>query len=647
MKICYRFSRLARIGQMVAGSTLAIVLFMLDACVVNPKGSTGYAAQDWRSYAGDDSKSRYSTLTQINPQNVSQLKLAWTYRSGDISEKPVSTLECNPLAIDGVLYATTPTLHLVALDAGTGKELWRFNPLPAALLKELREKEKINIQPGCNYWVNRGVTFWEKGKDKRIYYSAGIYLFCVDARTGKLLPQFGDQGRIDLRQGLDRDLTGMHYNSTTPGVIFQNHLIIGSTVGEGPDAAAPGFVRAFDIHTGKLNWVFRTIPQAGQFGAETWENNSWKTAGGVNAWGGMSLDQKRGMVFLATGSPAWDFYGADRYGQNLFGNCVIALNAATGERIWHYQVIHHDIWDKDLPCPPNLVTVTHNGKRIDAVAQVAKTGYVYVFNRDTGEPLFPIEEKPVPASEVPGERAWPTQPIPAKPAPFARQGLTEKDLTNLNPEARQYALEVFRKSKSGGQFTPISPQGTLIMPGLLGGANWSGASFDPETGYLYVNANELPSIITLAPNENGKPYPYKHTGYNRFWDPAGYPAITPPWGTLTAINLNTGDFAWQVPLGEFEELKKKGIPATGAPNLGGTLVTKGGLVFIASTKDEKFRAFDKTTGKVLWEVTLPAGGYASPSTYEVNGKQYVVIAAGGGGKMATKPGDYYLAFALP
>ncbi|MGV3587557.1 MAG: PQQ-binding-like beta-propeller repeat protein, partial [Adhaeribacter sp.] len=291
--------------------------------------------------------------------------------------------------------------------------------------------------------------------------------------------------------------------------------------------------------------------------------------------------------------------------------------------------------------------VTHNGRKIDAVAQVAKTGYVYVFNRDTGEPLFPIEEVPVPASEVPGEKAWPTQPIPTKPAPFARQGLTEMDLTNLNPEARQYAQEVFRKSTSGGQFTPISPQGTLIMPGLLGGANWSGASFDPQTGLLYVNANELPSIITLAPNEKGKPYSYRHTGYNRFWDPAGYPAITPPWGTLTAINLNTGDFAWQVPLGEFEELTKKGIPPTGAPNLGGTLVTKGGLVFIASTKDEKFRAFDKATGKILWEVTLPAGGYASPSTYEINGKQYVVIAAGGGGKMATKPGDYYLAFALP
>lgn len=300
-----------------------------------------------------------------------------------------------------------------------------------------------------------------------------------------------------------------------------------------------------------------------------------------------------------------------------------------------------------MPCPPNLVTVKHNGKKIDAVAQVSKAGYVYVFNRETGEPLFPIEEKPVPASEIPGERVSPTQPVPVKPKPFARIGLTEKDMSNLNPKARAYALETFKKSRSGPQFTPISNLPTLIIPGLLGGANWSGASFDPETGLLYVNSNDLPSLIGLVPAESGKPYPFKNTGYNRFWDPDGYPAITPPWGSLTAINLNTGDFSWQVPLGEFEELTKKGIPPTGTPNLGGSMVTAGGLVFIASTKDEKFRAFDKETGKILWETKLPAGGYASPGTYMVNGKQYVVIAAGGGGKMATKAGDYYLAFALP
>ncbi|MCW3111186.1 MAG: pyrroloquinoline quinone-dependent dehydrogenase, partial [Segetibacter sp.] len=370
-------------------------------------------------------------------------------------------------------------------------------------------------------------------------------------------------------------------------------------------------------------------------------------AGGVNAWGGISLDEKRGIAFIATGSPTWDFYGQDRHGDNLFGNCVIALDATTGKRIWHFQTVHHDIWDKDLPCPPNLVTVNHNGKKIDAVAQVSKTGYVYLFNRETGKPLFEIEEKPVPASEIPGERISPTQPVPVKPKAFARVDLTENDLTNLNPEARAYALETYKKSKSGPQFTPISSKSTLIMPGLLGGANWSGASYDPETGLLYVNSNDLPSIIGLVQNKPGSPYPVKNTGYNRFWDTKGYPYITPPWGSLTAINLNSGDFAWQATLGEYDELTKKGIPPTGAPNLGGSMVTAGGLVFIASTQDEKFRAFDKETGKILWETKLPAGGYASPSTYMVDGKQYVVIAAGGGGKMLTKSGDYYLAFALP
>ncbi len=620
---------------------------ILSACITFRKNKTNYAGRNWSEYAGDNTKSRYSTLTSINKQNVNQLKLTWIFRSGDFSQDLKTTIECNPVVINGVLYASTPTLKLVALNAATGKELWRFDPLPPKVLQELEAKEKIDIIPGTGYWVNRGVKYWENQKDKRIYYSAGIFLFAINAANGNLISSFGDGGKIDLRQGLDRDVKGMHYNSTTPGVIFKNNLIIGSTVGEGPGPAAPGFIRAFDILSGKLKWVFHTIPQVGEFGNDTWENDSWKKAGGVNSWAGISLDEKRGIAFIATGSPTWDFYGADRYGDNLFGNCVLALDANTGKRIWHFQTVHHDIWDKDVPCPPNLVTVKHNGKKTDAVAQVSKTGYVYLFNRETGKPLFPIEEKGVPASEVRGERVSPTQPVPVKPKPFARTGLTEKDMSNLNPKAQAYALETFRKSRSGQQFTPISNLPTLIMPGLLGGANWSGASFDPETGLLYVNSNDLPSLIGLVPNSSGKPYPFKNTGYLRFWDPDGYPAITPPWGSLTALNLNTGDFVWQVTLGEFDELTKKGIPPTGTPNLGGNIVTAGGLVFIASTKDEKFRAFDKETGKILWQTKLPAGGYASPATYMVNGRQYVVIAAGGGGKMATKAGDYYLAFGLP
>ena len=626
---------------------VCISLSTVLGCSTSHKNSTSYSGENWGSYAGDNTKSHYSTLTQVNRENVNQLKQAWVYRSGDFSQELKTTLECNPVVVNGVLYASTPALKLIALHAATGKEIWRYDPLPLEVLEELRLKQKIDIKAGVNYWVNRGVTYWSNGADKRIYYSAGPFLFALHANDGSPISGFGENGRIDLRQGLDRDITEMHYNSTTPGVIYKNNLIMGSTVGEGPEPAAPGFVRAFDIHTGKLNWVFHTIPQAGEFGVETWENDSWKKAGGVNAWAGMSLDEKRGMVFVATGSPSWDFFGMDRYGDNLFGNCVLALNAANGKRIWHYQLVHHDIWDKDLPCPPNLVTLKHNGKKIDAVAQVGKTGYVYVFNRQTGEPLFPIEEKPFPSSEIPGERASPTQPVPVKPIAFARQNLTEKDMTNLNPAARAYALNVFKKSITGPQFTPIGKDSTLIMPGLLGGANWSGASFDPETGILYVNSNDLPSLIALLPNEPGKRYSFRHTGYNRFWDPEGYPAITPPWGSLTAINLNTGEFAWQSSLGEFDELTKLGIPPTGASNLGGSIVTAGGLIFIASTKDEKFRAFDKSTGKILWQTKLPAGGYAMPSTYMINGKQYIVIAAGGGGKMLTKSGDYYLAFALP
>jgi quinoprotein glucose dehydrogenase len=619
---------------------------ILSACSTY-KNTTSYAGKNWGSFAGDNTKSRYSTLKQVNKQNVGQLKQAWSHRSGDFSDPLKTTNECNPMALEGVVFVSTPELKLLALDGATGKEIWCFDPLPKKILEELRLKENIDIKPGTGYWLSRGSLYHAKGNDKRIYFSAGIYLFAVNAVTGKPIESFGEKGRIDLRQGLGRDIKGMHYNLTTPGVIYKNNLIIGSTVGEGPAQAAPGFIRAFNLYTGKLNWVFHTIPQAGEFGNNTWENDSWKKAGGVNAWGGLSLDERRGIVFISTGSPTWDFYGADRHGDNLFANCVLALDGASGKRIWHYQTIHHDIWDKDLPCPPNLVTIKQNGKKIDAVAQVGKTGYVYVFNRETGKPIFPIEEKAVPASEIPGESPSPTQPIPTKPKPFARVDLTEKDLTTLTPEAHAQALEIFKKSKSGPQFTPIGSNLTLIIPGTLGGANWSGASFDPQTGLLYVNSNDVPSHIGLVPNPSGKPYAFRNTGYHRFWDSNNYPLISPPWGSLSAINLNTGDFAWQVPLGEFDELTKKGVAPTGAPNLGGSMVTAGGLVFIASTRDEKFRAFDKDSGKILWETKLPAGGYASPSTYMVNGKQYIIIVCGGGGKMLTKSGDYCIAFALP
>jgi quinoprotein glucose dehydrogenase len=382
-------------------------------------------------------------------------------------------------------------------------------------------------------------------------------------------------------------------------------------------------------------------------GHDTWKNEAWKQAGGANNWGGMSLDEKRGMVFLALGSPAFDFYGGQRLGQNLFGNSVIALQAETGKRVWHFQTVHHDLWDYDLPCPPNLVTVNHGGRRVDAVAQVGKTGRLFLLDRETGKPLFPVEERAVPVSDLPGEETWPTQPFPLKPPPFARQAFGEDQVTDISPEAHAFVLGWWKKFKAGSIFVPPSTQGTVIFPGFHGGAHWGGASFDPTSGWLYVNSNELPWILTMVKAEHDEKYPFEHTGYHRFVDEEGYPAVKPPWGQLSAIDLNRGEIMWQVRLGEFRELTARGIPPTGTENFGGTIVTAGGLVFVAATKDEKFRAFDKTTGKLLWQTKLDAAGYATPSTYEVNGKQYVVIAAGGGGLIGTKPGDAFVVFALP
>jgi quinoprotein glucose dehydrogenase len=433
-------------------------------------------------------------------------------------------------------------------------------------------------------------------------------------------------------------------------VIWKDTIIVGVSCDEGPGISAPGDIRAFDVHDGKQVWEFHTVPRPGEFGHETWKGDSWKDRGGANAWGGLSVDPKRGMVFAGLGSAAFDFYGGDRHGDNLFANCTIALDAKTGKRIWHFQTLRHDIWDHDLPIYPNLVTVTRDGKKIDAVAQVTKTGYVFLFDRATGTPLFEVKDQPVPASDLKGELAAALQPIPVKPPTFAAQFLDETNVTNIGEANRASVLEQLREIRGGPAFNPPSEQGTVVIPGFHGGANWSGASFDPTSGLLYVNSNNVPNIITMAgskPEDVERLGPFGHKGYRKFLDNAGYPAIKPPWGILTAINLNTGDFAWQVPLGEHPELTARGIPRTGTETFGGSIVTAGGLVFIAGTKDERFHAFDKTTGELLWEHPLPAGGYATPSTYQVNGRQYVVIAAGGAGKLQTKAGDAFVVFALP
>ncbi len=718
----------------------ALLFFnLIGACQKSEEWLNGAAAKkEWRVYLGDRSSSHYSPLRQIAKDNVAQLQVAWRYRTGDLPEGEHGEMQCNPLIVNGVLYGSSPRTKIFALHAGTGEEIWKFDPFAD-------RPEEVNTQGR-----HRGVTYWqdEAGKDQRILFTAGVYLFAVDARTGKLVTSFGDSGKVRLDKNLDRELSSegdwdLLVSATTPGVIYKDLLILGTRVSEGP-ISAPGHIRAFDARTGAVRWIFHAIPHPGEFGYDTWPEDAWKRAGGANCWAGMSVDHQRGLVFIPTGSAAYDFYGGNRKGQNLFANSLLALKAETGERVWHYQTVHHDLWDRDLPAPPNLVTIVREGKSIEAVAQVTKSGFVFVFDRETGEPLFPIEERPYPASNLEGEETWPTQPLPLKPSPFARQVFTEEDVTSTTPEARAAALARLREVRSAGQFVPPSKQGSMIFPGFDGGAEWGGAGFDPNTGMLYVNSNEMPWILTmidielaqsenpydrgkvvyalncaschggqregdqqkiypaltnlqrrkskaevlqlivkgkgsmpsndflsaeekqyllafLFEDKNAKPLdphsrrsasagapivPFVSTGYHRFLDHEGYPAIRPPWGTLNAIDLNKGEIVWQVPLGEFEALTQRGLPPTGTENYGGPVITASGLIFIGAAKDEKLRAFDKDSGKVLWEAKLPAGGYATPSTYEYQGSQYVVIACGGG-KMGTKPGDAYVAFALP
>jgi len=671
--------------------------------------------QDWPIYGGAG-QIRYSPLKQINRSNVARLKVAWTYDTND----GLNASQTQPIVVHGVLYGETPRHKVVALEAASGRLLWRFDS---------------GIE---GRGPNRGLVYWSSGAEQRIFASVRSYLYALDAATGKPVADFGDGGRIDLRENLGRDPEKQSIVQTTPGVIYKDLLIVGDRT---PEAlpAPPGDIRAYDVRTGKLRWSFHTIPRPGEFGYETWPKDAWTYSGAANSWAGLSVDPKRGIVFVPTGSAATDFYGADRVGDDLFANCLLALNAETGERIWHFQAVHHDIWDRDFPSPPSLVTVMRNGTTVDAVAQTTKHGWVYLFERMTGKPLFPVESRGYPASTVPGEVSAETQPLPVKPAPFARQILTADMLSSRTPEIHQWALEQFQTFRSEGQFVPLSTdRETVVFPGFDGGAEWGGSAFDPETGILYVNANDvawtsslrkndggatargiyltncagchrddlagtpptIPSLTDLrgnrtpqqivtmiqsgggrmpsfpslgvvdafaiadyilnGQNTNGETKEqqpveappstpaYRFTGFHKWLDPDGYPAVAPPWGTLNAINLNTGEYAWKIPLGEYPELAAKGLKNTGTENYGGPIVTAGGLVFIGATNfDRKFRAFDKKTGALLWETILPMSGNATPITYTVRGRQYVVIYATGGRKKGDPSGGIYIAFSLP
>ena len=685
-----------------------LFLFVLAAFVLSLDSCS--REQQWPVYGGPDG-AHHSSLAQINRTNVSRLRVAWSYDTGD-----TGGLQTSPVVVHEVLYGITPSQKVFALDATTGAEKWRF------------DSGLTSTQP------NRGVAYWERGGDRRIITGVMNFVYELNANTAEPISMFGDHGRIDLREDLGRDPATVSIALTSPPVVYKDLIIVG---GRDPETlpAAPGDIRAYDVHSGKLRWSFHTIPHPGEYGYETWPKDAWKTSGAANNWAGMTLDSDRGIIYVPTGSAAFDFYGGDRIGNDLFANCLVALRAETGERIWHFQAVRHDLWDRDFPAAPVLVKVTRDGRAIDAVAQTTKQGFVYVFDRDNGTPLFPIEYRKYPPSDVPGEMTAAEQPLPSAPAPFARQFLTEDLLTNRTPAAHEWAVQKFRTLRSEGQFVPLSTkQDTVVFPGFDGGAEWGGPAYDPETGLLYVNANEMawyarltkntanplsgrgiyhqqctichrddmagspplfpslqrigqrssrsaivsviekgrgrmPAFPSLSrdelkalldyliedknkelPSQESAPSssPYRFSGYTRFLDPEGYPAVAPPWGTLSAINLNSGEYAWKIPLGEYPELAAHGMKNTGSENYGGPLVTDGGLLFIGATNyDRKFRAFDKSSGKLLWETTLPFAGNATPIAYEINGREYVVIAAGGGKDVRSKSGGVYIAFALP
>jgi quinoprotein glucose dehydrogenase len=615
---------------------------LLRLCFVLAVTLSVAAAQEWPHYGNDPGGSRYSPLDQINKENVANLKVAWTYHTGDMSdgtEYPSrSAFESTPIVIDGVMYFTTPFARAIALDAETGKEIWTFDP-------------KLDRSQRYNLFINRGVSYWESGEDKRILLGTlDGRLFALNAQTGKPVPSFGNDGWIDMRKGVADEFPDSGYGLTSPVAIYKDLLIAGANSSDGNAQGPSGDIRAFNVRTGELVWRFHTVPRPGEFGNDTWEGDSWKNRAGVNAWSTLSVDQERGMIFVPLTSPATDYYGGDRKGANLFGDCIVALDAATGKRIWHFQTIHHDLWDWDLPAPPNLVTVHQDGKDIPAVAQATKTGYVFILDRLTGKPLFPVEERPVPPSVIPGEQAWPTQPIPVKPPPFARQTMSLDELTDVTPESRAECEKLLEGTVTGPMYRPAGLEYTIIFPGTNGGTNWGGASYDPSSGLLFVNSMDVGTLRRMVGRPDGSDIPYRSQNRGgRLWDKNLYPCQKPPWGHLTAIDLNKGEFRWRVTLGVIDELLARGIPPTGTSNLGGSVVTAGGLLFIGATNDSRFRAFDKDTGKELWVTRLPASAHATPMTFlgKTTNKQFVVISSGGGNKYNESFRDAVIAFALP
>jgi glucose dehydrogenase len=579
----------------------------------------------WSDYGGDPDSAQYSALEQINRSNVARLEVAWTYPTGDNNK-----YFFNPLVVDNVMYVLAKNNSIVALDAATGKELWTYPSGPEI---------KIITNRGINYWESKDRS------DRRLLFASNHFLRAVNAQTGKDIASFGTNGSVDLKEGLGRDPKTLSLvQSTTPGRVFENMLILGSATNQGY-GSAPGDIRAFDVRTGRVVWTFHTIPHPGEFGYETWPPEAWKKIGGANVWSELSLDEKRGILYSPTASAKYNFYGVDRAGANLFADCLLALDARTGKRLWHFQMVHHDIWDYDDPTAPKLLTLHQNGKTIDAVAQVSKQGFVWVFDRVTGQPIWPIEERPVPKSDMPGETAWPTQPFPTKPPPYARQKFTVDDLSPyLSSEDRARFRDQILSARNEGLFTPPGRRDTVQMPGNNGGANWGGAAVDPSKGTLVVVSKDLPSMLKLEADKVADDRYLSGFGFMISSD--GLSPIAPPWTSLTAYDLNQGTIKWKIALGDVPGIKGTG---THYPKVG-PVITAGGLLF-TGTRDKKVRAFDVETGKLLWEAEVGAALEGMPAVYQLNGREYIVFcaAAQAGLIPATQTPIHgsYVAFALP